>query len=268
MPKTKVNGLNINYQLDGQGKETIVILNGIMMSTNSWKKFIPLYKKNKFQILRMDFRDQGESDKYPKDYNINIHIADLKELLDQLNIKKIHLLGVSYGAMVAMLFELKYPEMIKSLILSNTEAKVTNFLKSISNIWEIAAASNDASKFFKLSMPFIYSDYFYNDNLKWLKERENELATILNKSWFQSLIRLSKSSKNFDILNKVSKISSPTLLIAADRDIITPVREMKKIQKEILSSKMLIIKNAGHAAFYEKMDEFNAAVLGFILLNC
>lgn len=267
MPKIKINGLNINYQLDGNGEKTVVILNGIMMSSNSWEDFVPVYTKKDFQVLRMDFRDQGASDKYKKNYDLSIHVDDLKKLLDKLEITKINLVGVSYGAMVAMLFELKYSEMINSLVLSNTESKVSNSLKSISDVWEIAAAANDGHKFFKLSMPFIYSDYFYNNNLEWLQEREDQLAQILDKDWFEALIRLSKSSKNFDIFNQISNISSPTLLIAADRDILTPVEEMEKMQREIPDSKMLIIKDAGHAAFYEKMTEFNTAVLGFIMLN-
>lgn len=268
MPKIKINGLNINYQLDGNGQETIVILNGIMMSANSWKDFVPVYTEKNFQFLRMDFRDQGASDKYRKDYDIRIHIDDLKTLLDKLEIKSVHLVGVSYGAMTAMLFELKYPNMVDSLILSNTEARVTDFLKSISDTWEIAAATNNGHKFFKLSMPYIYSDYFYNNNLEWLQEREDQLADILDKEWFEALIRLSKSSKEFDVFDQISNISSPTLLVAADRDILTPVKEMKKMQSEIPEAKMLIIKDAGHAAFYEKMTEFNTAVLGFIMLNC
>jgi proline-specific peptidase len=267
MPKTKINGLNINYQLDGNGDETIVILNGIMMSANSWEDFVPVYTEKNFQFLRMDFRDQGASDKYNQSYDISIHVNDLKALLAELEIKKVHLVGVSYGAMMAMLFELKYPNLVKSLVLSNTEARVTDFLKSISDTWEIAAATNDGHKFFKLSMPYIYSDYFYNNNLEWLQEREDQLAQVLNKEWFEALIRLSKSSKDFDIFDQISNISSPTLLLAADRDILTPVREMRKMQEEIPDSKMLIIKDAGHAAFYEKMTEFNTAVLGFIMLN-
>ena len=67
MPKIKINGLNINYQLDGNGQETIVILNGIMMSANSWEDFVPVYTEKNFQLLRMDFRDQGASDKYKKE---------------------------------------------------------------------------------------------------------------------------------------------------------------------------------------------------------
>lgn len=268
MSRIKVNGVEINYHLDGEGQETIVLLNGIMMSTASWADFVSIYTKNNYRLLRVDFRDQGLSDKYEEDYDISIHVDDLRALLTELNInEKIHLLGVSYGGMVAMLFALKYPELLSSLILSNTVARVTNYLQAVSDLWEEAAKFNNGKLFFKLSMPLIYSDDFYNRRLDWLKEREKTFDGLLDESWFESLIRLSKSSKEFDVTDKIGQIQLPTLLIAGNRDIITPVYEMNKIAEQIPDAKMVIIERAGHASFYEKMDEFNSAVLGFIALN-
>ena len=268
MPKAKINGIEMNYELDGNGDETIVILNGIMMSTASWIDFVPVYTdKNDYQLLRVDFRDQGQSDKYEEDYDVSIHVEDLKALLDYLDINKVHLVGISYGAMVAILFEMEYSEMVNTLILSNTEAEVSKYLQAVSTIWENAAEMNDPIKFFEFSMPFIYSDFFYNNNFEWMQERKEALSKVLTKEWFDSLIRLSKSSKYFDVSDKLTEVSSPTLLIGGSRDQLTPVYEMEKMQDEIPEAKMLIIKDAGHASCYEKMDEFNTAVLGFIAVN-
>ncbi|MDI9483945.1 MAG: alpha/beta hydrolase [Bacillota bacterium] len=268
MPKLKINGVEINYSLDGTGEETIVFLNGIMMNTLSWNDFVPvLTEQNSYRLLRLDFRDMGFSSPYTEDYDVSIHVDDLKGLLDELGIRKVHLLGVSYGAMVAMMFALKYPENLSTLILPNAVARVTRFLQAASDIWEYSAATNSGELFFKLSMPFIYSDEFYERNWEWLKEREAFFDQILTKEYFASLQRLSRSSKNFDILDEIHKIKVPTLLIAGSRDIITPVSEMKKIQERIEGSRMIIIEGAGHASFYEKMDEFVTAVLGFVALH-
>lgn len=268
MPKVKINGVEIFYSLDGDGEETIVFLNGIMMNTLSWNDFVPVFtEKNNYKFLRVDFRDQGFSSPYTEDYDISIHVDDLKELFDHLGLKKVHLLGVSYGAMVAMLFTLKYPEYLSSLILANTVARVTKFLQAASDIWEYSAQTNSGEVFFKLSMPFIYSDDFYNRNWKWLKEREAIFDEILTKEWFQSLDRLSRSSKEYDILEEIHKIKVPTLLLGGTRDIITPIYEMKKIQERISNAKMVIIEDAGHASFYEKMAEFSTQVLGFVAIN-
>ena len=100
MQKIEINGVEINYSLSGSGEETIVFLNGIMMNTLSWNEFVPiLTEKNNYRFLRLDFRDQGFSSPCQEDYHVSIHVDDLKGLLDTLGLKKVHLLGVSYGAM-------------------------------------------------------------------------------------------------------------------------------------------------------------------------
>lgn len=268
MPKIELNGVEIYYSLDGEGEETVVFLNGIMMNTLSWNEFVPLFtEQNNYKLLRVDFRDQGFSSKCPENYDVSIHVDDLKALFDALGLTKVHLLGVSYGAMVAMLFALKCPEYLTTLLLPNAVARVTKYLQAASDIWEYAASTNSGELFFKLSMPFIYSDDFYNRNWEWLKEREKIFDQIFTKEWFESLIRLSRSSKDFDIMDRIAEIKTPTLLIAGTRDTITPIYEMKKVQERIADSKMVIIEEAGHASFYEKMDEFCAVVLGFIALH-
>lgn len=268
MTKVEVNGVEINYCLDGDGEETVVFLNGIMMSTLSWAEFVPTFsEQNRFRMLRVDFRDQGFSSKCPEDYDVSIHVDDLQGLFDQLGLKKVHLVGVSYGAMVAMLFAMKHPDYLSSLILANAVARVTKFLQAASEIWEQAATFNSGELFFKLCMPFIYSDDFYDRNWEWLKEREIIFDKILTPEWFKSFVRLSRSAKNFDVMDQISQIMIPTLLIAGTRDIITPIYEMKKVHERIVDSRMLIIEEAGHASFYEKMDEFSSAILGFIALH-
>lgn len=267
MPKLEVNGVEINYHLDGDGEETIVFLNGIMMSSESWAYLVPLLtEKNDYNLLRLDFRDQGLSDKFTKNYDVSIHVNDLKVLFDKLGLEKVYLLGVSYGAMVAMLFALEHPEYLSGLILANAVGKASKYLQAVSDIWEQAALYNSGKLFFKFCMPFIYSDDFYNRNWEWLKERGEFFDKVFTKEWFESFIRLSQSSKEFDIMDRLGEIKIPTLLIAATRDVITPVYEMREVQARINDSRMIIIEGAGHASFYEKMAEFNAAVLGFLAL--
>ena len=61
MATFKFQDKQIYYDVQGEGKP-ILILNGIMMSTKSWEPFMPTLKENN-QIIRVDFLDQGQSDK-------------------------------------------------------------------------------------------------------------------------------------------------------------------------------------------------------------
>jgi len=254
----------IHYELDGNGAETIVFLNGIMMSTLSWAEWISIYLNNNYRILRIDFRDQGQSEKCREDYKLEQHVRDLKVLLKYLGIERAHLMGPSYGGQVAMLFALEYPEQVVSLILPNTTARVTNHLKSVGEMWDQAAKLNDGVKFFRIAMPLIYSSEFYQSNYAWLKEREKFFGQILNQEWFEAYLRLSSSLDGFDILDRIHEIRVPTLVIGSSLDQVTPLEEQTKIHKEIAGSLLVIIPGAGHASFYEKPHEFNSIILGFL----
>lgn len=264
MPKVNINGIGIYYELDGEG-EVIVFLNGIMMSTLSWVDFVGVYTASGYQLLRVDFRDQGLSDRsIGQNYNLGQQVDDLKGLFDYLEFKKVHLLGVSYGGQVALLFTLKYPQMVKSLILANTTARLSNHLKAIGEAWDEAARLHDSEKFFKLVMPFIYSDHFYESQAEWLKERQKLFSKLLTAEWFEAYLRLSSSNGDFNVLERLQEITVPTLVIGADRDLVTPLDEVRKLHAGIKGAQFLIIPGSGHASFYEKKDEFNTAVLGFL----
>lgn len=263
MPKERVNGIELYYELNGKGEETVVILNGIMMSTTSWYDFVPVYTKN-YRLLRVDFRNQGQSQYVDEDFLIDVNVEDLKGLFDRLGIRKVHMVGISYGAEVAMLFALKYQDMLHSLVLSNTTARVTKHLRAIGDSWDEAARLYDGEKFFKLVMPFIYSSVFYDTHWQWLKDREKAFGKVLQKPWFDAYTKLSGSTRSYDILDQLHQIKVPTLCIASDLDIITPISEVSMIHERIEGSRFLIIPNAGHASCYEKKEEFNAAVLGFV----
>ncbi len=264
--KTRDNR-DIYYEVHGNCENPpLMILNGIMMSTASWAGFIGDFTKH-FRLILMDFRDQGRSSRESAQYPIEIHVPDILSLLDELSIDKINLVGLSYGGQVAQLLALESPGRLKTMILANTPARISPFLAELGEAWKEAAKLEDGERFFSLAIPFIYSDIFYNNNLQWLKARQKVFKDLLDVAWFQGFIRLASSNPDFNVLDRVDGITCPTLLLCADRDIITPLEEMEPIHERIKGSELLVIHNAGHGAFLEKTAEFITAVTGFILKN-
>lgn len=265
MPWVDVNDVSIHYEITGEGP-VLVILNGIMMSTKSWAAHIPVYVKAGYRVLTIDFRDQGESSSSPAAYSILQHVRDLKGVLDYLEMSRVFLLGISYGGQVAMLFALAFPEMVEGLILANTTTKLTMYLKAIGTAWNEAAKLKDGERFFKLAMPLIYSEAFYERESQWLKEREILYGKVLKEEWFERYLRLSSSHDNYNISNEIEQINIPTMVIAADKDIITPYGELLEIHQKIKGSFFIVLPETGHASCYERAHEFNVQVLGFLAL--
>ncbi len=257
------DGAKIHYEVHGEG-EPVIFLNGIMMNTMSWLAFIPVLSK-RFKLILVDFRDQGQSSRMQEECGPDIHVGDVVSLLDELNIPKLHMMGVSYGGAVALRFALHHQKRMKSLCLFNTASLVSNHLLEIGKAWETAAELNDGARFFQLAVPFIYSEPFYEANLDFLMERQKMFESMLTKEWFEGFIRLSRGFKNYSISPvELKTIKVPTLLVGADRDIVVSQRSMKDIHQNIPHCEFIMIPNAGHAAFLERMNEFLTILIGFV----
>lgn len=261
------DGGELYYETYGDKGPWIVLTNGIMMSTASWKSFIePLSKNNR--LLLFDFRDQGKSSKIDEeDYGCDFHVPDLIQLIDHLGIDKINIVGVSYGGQVSLELMIDHQHRVKTLMLVTATSFVNNHLRALGDSWDVAAKLNNGKDFFKVVIPTIYSDSFYEKNIEWLERRKEIFEKVLTGEWFDSFLRLSRSAKNFDRRDVLSKIDVPTLLLCGGKDIITPKEQMKKMSEEIKNSILLEIPDGGHASFLEKPGEFMTAILGFVTLN-
>lgn len=262
MAYEKIQGKNIYYEEYGEG-EVVIFLNGIMMSAGSWSAFTDVFSQD-YKILYVDLMDQGLSDKADEQYTQEVHVEMLKELLKKLNYDKIHLFGISYGGEVAQLFALKYGNMIKSLILANTTSYTNKSMQDLEKAWDYAAATYDASIFFNITMPSIYSYKFYEENIEWLKEREKQFDIVLDKNWYDGFRRAAKSANGLNITDILHEINVPTMIISSELDTITPIEYQEILYKNIPNARWTLIKDAGHASMYEKPYEFASILLGFL----
>ena len=262
MPYINICNKNIHYKQYGKG-ESIVFLSGMLMSTNSWSPFIKTVSKN-YNMITIDLLDQGKSDGSNGDYNVELQVEILKEFLDKLGLKKVSLLGMSYGGKVALDFICKYPNMVKSLILSNTDSHTTDYMKGIAERWIKAAATLDASIFLNSTMPYMYSYGYYKENYEGLGELEKVFNKIMNREWFKRFENSLNSADGFNVNHKLNTIKVPTLIISSELDVITPTIYQELLHREIKGSIWKTIKDVGHASMYEKPEEFISIVMEFL----
>lgn len=257
------NGKKVYYETYGEGKP-IVILNGIMMSTSSWTVFKEAFSANN-QLILVDFLDQGRSDKMEGiSYTQDIQVEVLKALLDELRLNKVNIVGISYGGEVALEFAVKYQEYIDKLVLFNTTAKTTPWLRDIGIAWNRSA--DDALDYYCTTIPVIYSPKFYNEKSEWMNNRKAVLTEKFfnQKPFMDSMVRLTESAESHDVTHQLSKIKVPTLIVSCDNDYITPMAEQRLLNQLISNSELVVLPNTGHASMYERPVLFVTLVLGFI----
>lgn len=265
----KYNGKDIYYELDGDAsKPKLLILNGIMMSTKSWTPFMRTFKEN-FQILRMDFFDQGQSHKLVgESYTHDKQIDMLRSLLDYLNIEKINIAGISYGGHAALAFTCKYQSYVERLMLFNSGAYTTPWLKDIGDGWMRAGATRDGALYYKVAIPVIYSQKYYEEKLDWMQNREKVLVPIFsNPDFLDAMERLTLSAEPYDVRDKLDTITVPVLIVSAEEDTLTPTPDQEYLYRHIKSANWIKIPEVGHASMYENPILFTSLITGFFLVK-
>ena len=105
----EVNDIKICYEINGEGAP-VILLHGFAMYKEFWLPQIGELSKY-FKLITIDFRGCGKSTHPIEPYKIIDVLEDLKGLLDYLNVEKAHMIGHSYGGMIAQNFALKFPEL-------------------------------------------------------------------------------------------------------------------------------------------------------------
>lgn len=254
----------VYYEVHGEGKP-LVILNGIMMSTASWKPFVDVFSQQNKLVL-VDFLDQGQSDKLVnKTYTQQLQVDVINALFEHLNLTNVSLMGISYGGEVAQQFAVQYQSKLERLLLFNTCAYTSPLLGDIGKAWNLAAESKSGEAYYYTTIPVIYSPAYYARRLEWMRNREKVLIPVFaNPTFSEAMVRLTKSADTHDVRKQLGEITIPTLVVSSDQDMITPMLEQDLMVKGLKNAHHVILTNTGHASMYEQPLLFASLVFGFV----
>lgn len=246
----KFKTYEVHYEAHGQGKP-LIILNGIMMSTASWHQFLePLAS---YKVVLLDFIDQGQSSS-GVDYGHDLQVDVVHAVVNELNLKEVNIVGISYGAQIALQYALKYS--VNQLMLCNGALYTTQWLKDIGKAWKMAAVKKDPELFFHVTIPYIYSHHFYNKEYQWIAERKESLLKVFDDHFMNRMIRLIESSESYDVRDKAHAITCKTHVLASEFDYLTPADETYEIYQAIANASYEMFEGCGHASMYENPHGF------------
>ena len=261
MPKVKVNDTELYYELHGNKNSPVLILNNgvIMNAATSWIYQTAVLSKH-YRLLLYDCRGQGQSEHPSGNYTMELHADDLSELMKKLKIEKAHIAGISYGGEVAQAFVLKYPSKVKSLILADTVSEVGPELRIVIESWIEQAKAQDPLGFFNATVAWNFSPEFIKANQKLIEDSKKRYAQLD----FPAVVRLCECFLEVNFTEQLHTIKVPTCIIVGDKDLIKGLPYAEILRRNISQAELHIIVDAGHASCWEKAEQFNTIILGFL----
>ncbi len=261
MSRIQVNGVSLYYELHGSENAPVLVLNnGILMNAASSWIFQTKALSAHYRLLQYDCRGQGQSDHPESPYSMGLHADDLATLLEALEIVSAHIAGISYGGEVAQAFVLKYPRKVRSLILMDTVSEIGTELRLVIQSWVDALQTGDALAFFNATVPWNFSPEWIAANTPLLEDAKQRYAMLD----FPSVIRLCESFLALDFTARLDEINAPTCIMVGERDLLKGSRYAQILKKGIPHAEYHVLRGAGHASCWERPEEFNSIVLGFL----
>jgi 3-oxoadipate enol-lactonase len=256
---TTGDGCNIAYRFDGpDDKPVLVLSNSIGTTMNMWDIQIQDLSKH-FRVLRYDMRGHGASSVPPGAYSIDRLGRDVIELLDALNISRVHFCGLSLGGLVGQWLGIHTPERLDRLILCNTSSYLGPAAQWDRRIASVLQADNMSE-----TAEMFLSNWFPPHML------EGENATI---EMFRAMLRAIHPQgyagsyaavRDTDMRRTVALICCPTMVIAGQYDTVTLASHSELIAATVPGSKLVMLP-AVHLSNIEYPDAFLSAVLEFLL---
>ncbi len=262
MPKQRVNGIEIYYEIHGQG-DPLVLIMGLRRNVEWWFGQIPTLSKH-FKLLVFDNRGAGRSDKPKTDYSIRLFADDTAELMKSLNIKKAHVLGVSMGGYIAQELAINYPEMVKGLVLGCTSPGGQRAVMMSSERLQKFTANEGLSpeEILKKDMDIYFSDEYVRENPEKIKAFiEISLRHYQPQDAFE---RQFTACLKHDTVDRLNRILAPTLIISGGDDSVVPPENSRILKELIPRAKLIFLPGKRHCFFIEEAETLNQEVISFL----
>jgi len=276
------DGEEVWYEKFGTGKETLFLVDGIATIGFIWQYIIP-YFQDRYQILHMTFRGHGKSP-VPEDCStvtIENSVKDLHAVLKDAGIDKAIMLGHSMGVQTIYEFHRQYPDCTKALIpICGSYGKLfksyhgTDKLEPFAKMLINFIFKPHKPLLQKLQKKLVYNSLAYNivkaelnahlikkeDFMPYLKDIRDSLS-------LKAFGYLLESSIKHSTLDFLPTIQIPVLIIAGEKDKMTPTFLSIKMFKLIPNAKLKVLKWGSHTAPIEQPEVTNMYIEEFLFEN-
>ncbi len=252
-----MSAVRVHRVVEGPDGGPVVVFGGSLGSdVRMWEPQVVSLLERGFRVVRYDTRGHGASPVPPGPYEIEDLGADVLALLDDLEVARAHLVGLSLGAMTGMWLGAHAPDRVASLVLCCTSAKL-----GPPQMWADRARTVRAEGTAAVAEAGV---------ARWLTpayaERHPDRAAFLRSMIAavpaEGYAACCGAIERMDQLDALPKITAPTLVIAGAEDPATPPEgHADLIAAGIPGARLEVVADAAHLGSYERPEEFTRLIL-------
>ena len=242
---------NTFYILDKKNDVPIVFIHGVGLNHKIWEPQINVFENT---FLAYDILGHGKTPLNKENLSFDDFSNQLINLIDELNIKRIHLVGFSIGSLIARNFASKYSDRLESLILLCSIFRRTEKQQQIvKDRFELAKKSKSLSK---QALKRWFTDEYLEKNPNTYKK----ISSILEQNSMENFLKIYELFVNHKDDEQFEKIKTKTLIMTGEGDIGSTPEMSINLSKVINNSNVKIISKGKHLCSIECADDVNMAI--------
>jgi 3-oxoadipate enol-lactonase len=257
-----IDGTRIHYEVTGRiGRTPVLMIQGLGASKNAWN-LQRIAMATRFRIISFDNRGAGRSDKPTEPFTLEQMADDAIAVLDAAGIETAHVVGASMGGVISQIVAVKYPHRVRSLTLVCTACRNHPWRQELLQSWAKTAEEKGMIEVGKEAAQWVMSPRSFRrlvPAFTWM----GPLAALRPRHSFVSQIHAILDTRE-DLVDQLSTITAPTMVIVGNQDILTPRGDSEEIAERIPNAELVVISGAAHGLMMEHSSTFNKILIEFL----
>ena len=257
-PYVEIGGLRVAYERAGRGPP-LVLLHGILSDSRAWTRQLAGLA-DRFTVVAWDAPGAGRSADPPESFRASDYADCLSEFIVALELDPAHVLGLSWGGVLAQELYRRHPERVRSLILADTYAGWKGSLPKAVCDERLASCLRESrlppDEWVPGWLPGLLSENAPAE----LREEMVEVMSDFHPAGYRAMALAVADSDTRDLL---PRIGVPTLLLWGELDGRSPLSVAEQLRDAIPGAQLTVIPDTGHVSNIEQPARFNAAVRDF-----
>lgn len=257
MPIIQIKDIDIYYEIKGEG-DPLLLVHGLGSSARNWELQVS-YFAEQYRVLTYDLRGHGRSSKPAGPYSMGLFAEDTAMLMQGLGIPAAHVVGISMGGMIAFELAVRFPHLLKSLVIVNSYPEM-----------RVETAREHIEKWQRLLILELLGVRKMGEVLSkrlFIKPEQAELRRMFVERWAGNDKRAYQESLRaifgWDVEARLGDICCPVLVIASDGDYL-PLEQKRDYVARIPGARLTVIEDARHAVTAERPGQFNRILDEFL----
>jgi pimeloyl-ACP methyl ester carboxylesterase len=257
----RVRAQNLDFWVERQGRgPEVLIISGLADPVEAWQ-FQLDGLQDRYRLTAYDNRGVGRTPMGEEPLTVPAAANDAAALLEALGVPAAHVVGHSVGGVIAQELALRHPQLVRSLVLVSTWARLDAYFRATLNVWRwLAEVAPSERAFFEAFFLWVYTPRAHANGLveqiiQGALAFPHKMSTQAVQRWFDTFA--------YETADRLAKITAPTLVLSGGLDRPATPQFGQLVAEGIPGARFKVLPEEAHRPFTENPKEFNARVDAF-----